>query len=220
MNPTLVTPSSQRRLPPSQAEALAPFPRREFGKGAVLYRAGDPADTVFRLEQGLVKLAIDVFTGRERIIAVAGPGDLIGALAPGSDVLREGAEALSVSVMASVVPRDQAERLEGDLFRAAGDQLLRLTDALEDAELPVPARLARTLLRLGDRFGHVGEDGRVRLTLPITHDNFAAMVGAARETTTGVLGDMRHRGVLLGTRGRYQYQRDALQDFAVASAFN
>lgn len=44
------------------------------------------------------------------------------------------------------------------------------------------------------------------------------MIGAARETTTAVLGDMRNQGVVNGTRGRYQFQRDALMDFAMRSS--
>lgn len=200
------------------ADALATFPLREFGKGDTVYRAGDAADTVFRLERGLVKLAIDAFTGRERVIAVAGPGDLIGALAPGQMRFRENAEGLSVSVVARVIPRAEAEDHAHALHHAAGQQLLRLTDVLEESDLPVPARLARTFVRLGDRFGHAGERGLVRLTLPITHETLAGMIGAARETTTAVLGDMRNQGVVNGTRGRYQFQRDALMDFAMRSS--
>ncbi len=204
--------------PPPPADVLAAFVRRELGRGEALYRAGDVADTVCRVERGLLKLSIDVLNGKERIVGVAGPGDLIGALAPGVHVLRESAEALSASVVVGILPRDQARQLEPALFRAAGEQLARVTDALEDGELPVDTRLARTFLRLGDRFGQLSDDGLVRLTLPLTHDNFAAMVGAARETTTAVLGQLRGRGLVAGTRGRYQFRREPLRDFAAESA--
>ena len=200
--------------PPPPPRGLDGYPRRELGKGDLLYRAGDRADTVYRVVHGLVKLAIDVPSGKERIVGVAGPGDLIGALAPGGAALRESAEALSASVVVTVVPREEAAAFEPALFRAAGDQLTRMTDALEDSELPVGARLARALLRLGERFGQPSEGGVVRITLPLTHENLAAMVGAARETTTATLGEMRRLGLLEGTRGTYRFRRQPLVDFA------
>lgn len=211
--------ASQRGAPPP-APIGVDFPQRELGKGSALYRAGDTADTVYRIDEGLVKLAIDVLTGKERIVGVAGPGDFIGALTPGHDRFQESAEALSPRVVVRVVPRDLAgELLKDDLFYAAGVQLWRLREALEDGELPVTARLARTLVRLGRRFGHTSAGGRVHLTLPLTHENLAAMVGAARETTTATLGDMRNRGVLDGTRGRYNFDPEQLADFATEAAF-
>jgi CRP/FNR family transcriptional regulator, cyclic AMP receptor protein len=200
--------------PPPPPRGLDAYPRRELVKGERLYGAGDPADTVFRVDQGLVKLSIDVPYGRERIVGVAGPGDLIGALTPAQIALRESAEALSASVVVTVVPRMQASDFERALFRAAGDQLARVTVALEDGELPVGARLARALLRLGERFGQLSEGGVVRLTLPLTHENLAALIGAARETTTAALGDLRRLGLLEGTRGRYRFRREPLVTYA------
>jgi len=206
--------------PPPPPRGLDAYPRRELGKGERLYGAGDPADTVFRVDQGLVKLSIDVASGRERIIGVAGPGDLIGALTPGQRDLHEGAEALSGSVVVTVVPRAEAADFEPALFRAAGDQLARVTLALEDGELPVAARLARALLRLGERFGQPSESGIVRLTLPLTHENLAAMIGAARETTTATLGELRQLGLLEGTRGSYRFRPEPLFDYAQRSALS
>ena len=206
--------------PPPPPRGLDAYPRRELGKGEQLYGAGDPADTVFRVDQGLVKLGIDAASGRERIVGVAGPGDLIGALTPGQRALRESAVALSGSVVVTVVPRNDAADFEPALFRAAGEQLARVTVALEDGELPVPARLARALLRLAERFGQPSEAGSVRLTLPLTHENLAAMIGAARETTTAGLSQLRRLGLLEGTRGSYRFRPDALFEFAQRNALS
>ncbi len=209
----------QHRAPPP-ATVWHDFPLRELRKGDALYRSGDPADTVYRIDEGLIKLGIDVLTGKERIVGVAGPGDYIGALAPGLTQIQETAEVLSPHVLVRVIPRDEGDDvLKDELFQAAGAQLWQLRQALEDGELPVTSRLARTLIRLGWRFGHTSEDGSVRLTLPLTHENLAAMVGAARETTTATLGEMRQQGVLSGTRGRYCFDPQALTDFAADATF-
>lgn len=79
------------------------------------------------------------------------------------------------------------------------------------------ARLARTLVRLAERFGQAAGDGTVRLSLPLTHDNLAALVGAARETTSTILSEMRVDGVLHGTRGDYTFDLTILGDYAAAA---
>ena len=196
------------------------YPRRELKKGESLYREGDHADTVFRIEEGLLKLSIDLVTGKERIVSVVGPGDFIGAITPSHIFQQETAEVLSPHIVVQVIPADeQSESVKQEVYAAAGVQLSRMRDTLEDSELPVPARLARTFVRLGERFGNVSDDRNVHLTLPLTHDNLAAMVGSARETTTAVLSEMRDGDLLQGTRGRYSFNLTTLQDYAVEASF-
>lgn len=219
MNSAFTPTQPQHPLPPLSSRARE-YPRRHLGKGDTLYRDGDSADTVFRVEEGLLKLSIDLVTGKERITGVAGPGDFIGAITPSHVTQQETAQALSPQVVVQVIPTsDIGDTLKDEVYAAAGVQLTRLRQTLEDGELPVPARLARTFVRLGQRFGNVSESHNVHLTLPLTHDNFAAMVGAARETTTAVLGEMRNEGLVEGTRGRYRFNLDTLNDYAVEASF-
>lgn len=218
LDPLHAAPPPRTAPPVAAAEG---FPRRELAKGDALYRYGDAATAAYRLEEGLAKLALVVPNGRERIVALAGPGDWVGALTPDLRVHPETATALSPRVRFRAVPREAVpEELRAELERATGAHIAALRASLEDGELPVPARLARTLLRLGGRFGQLGEGGVVRLTLPLTHENLAAMVGAARETTTAVLGELRRDGLLHGTRGRYAFERDALREFAAEAALS
>lgn len=192
--------------------------RREVRKGEVLYHPGDEAVSLYRVDEGLLKLSLELPSGRERITQLVGPGDLLGALTSAAHY-GERAEALSAKVGVSEVAKAHAEALNAELFEAAGEQLRRVRDALEDTDLPVAARLARTLYRLGGRFGHTAETGLVHLTLPLTHDTLAALVGAARETTTALISEMRSLGVLSGTRGRYSFDPSRLLEFACEAAF-
>ncbi len=194
------------------------YPSRNLSKGDTLYHLGDDASAVYHVEEGLLKLSLDLLSGRERIVSIVGPGDYLGAITPLHHTYQENAESLSPRVRVSVLPKEQLE-IQDALHAASGLYLTRLRDALEDTDLPVNARLARAFLRLGQRFGHASEEGQVRLTLPLTHDNFAAMVGAARETTTATLGEMRDEGVISGTRGRYSFNQGELADFAVNASF-
>jgi CRP-like cAMP-binding protein len=198
------------------------YPQQDLEKGDILYHLGEPAEQVFCIEEGLLKQTLLLADGHERIIALAGPGDYIGAL--GLPVCyQDSAEALSPQVRVSCIDvrdlLDLDESIKDTLYIAAGKQLSYLRDALEDSELPVSARLARMFLRLGQRFGNVSDDN-VNITLPLTHENFASMVGAARETTTALLSEMRSEGVIHGTRGRYNFDHNVLSDYAVSAAYH
>lgn len=204
--------TATRSLPPgNQPLVLASL---ELARGDALYRRGDPAGSVYRVEAGLLKLFLDTASARERILGLAGPGDLIGAINSQSELFTENAEALSRSVKLELLATDAT--LAPELRLAAlGRQQEQLIQVLEYAELPVPVRLARTLARLAERFGQAQSAGTVRLTLPLTHDNLAALVGAARETTSFALAEMRRAGVIAGTRGVYTVQPVLLHEYAM-----
>lgn len=198
------------------------FPQQDLEKGDILYYLGEPAEQVFCVAEGLLKQTLLLADGHERIISLAGPGDYIGAL--GSPVrYQDSAEALSPQVrVACINVRDMRaldDSIKDMLYVAAGKQLGYVREALEDSELPVGARLARMFLRLGQRFGNMSDD-HVHITLPLTHENFAAMVGAARETTTALLSEMRAEGVIHGTRGRYNFDHNLLSDYAINASYH
>jgi CRP-like cAMP-binding protein len=197
----------------------APSPARTLGRGESLYRTGEPVAASYAIEMGLIKLSLTLPSGRERIVGVAGPGDLVGALTPSAEAYGDTAEALSAAVVVRAFDPRHGEHATA-LALAADAYVEQLRHALEEVDLPVAARLARTLMRLGDRFGQRGDDGRVRLTLPLTHEHLAALVGAARETTTLALSELRQRGLLEGTRGRYLFDPARLRDAAHGPLLN
>jgi CRP-like cAMP-binding protein len=215
---TGVTRLGETSPPPREPEIK--YPLRDLNKEEVLYLAGDPAEFVFQLEEGLLKLSLTGPNGKERIVSLMGPGDYVGALTPSRSLYQESAEALSPRVTVRCLRTiDLNEDRLSQISTAIGEHMLRLQSVLQDSEFPVNARLARTLVRLGDRFGHTSDYGVVHLTLPLTHDNLAAMIGAARETTTGVLGEMRSQNLIIGTRGNYSFNRNRLHDFVSKSTF-
>jgi len=54
---------------------------RHLKAGERLFAIGDPADGCYRLDQGLLKVAVASRRGEERIIAILGPGAIVGELA-------------------------------------------------------------------------------------------------------------------------------------------
>src|SRR5690606_25407693 len=118
--------------------------RQLLSRGELLYHHGDPAAWAFLVEAGLVALSMAARPGRERIIGLAGPGDLVGIHNSGQSRYLESAAALSqeVSVFRIVAAGtvDNGSHYASLLNEASLLHLERLTHQLEDTELPVPAR--------------------------------------------------------------------------------
>ena len=54
--------------------------RAKLAADEVLFLAGDPGDGCYRVEQGLLKVSMIAPTGAERILAIVGPGGIVGEL--------------------------------------------------------------------------------------------------------------------------------------------
>jgi CRP/FNR family transcriptional regulator, cyclic AMP receptor protein len=137
------------------ARLIATGAPRFFDPGAVLLRQGDAATHVLILVSGRVKALRTAPDGSVLVLAVRGPGEIIG------DITVLGGGTRSATVIAvdrcetRIVPADRfillvrSLRLEVQIFGRAMARILE-GDAwrAELASLPAAPRLARTLLRL------------------------------------------------------------------------
>ena len=52
--------------------------RVQLAAGKILFRAGAPGDSCYRVEDGLLKVTMVSSSGAERILEFLGPGDIVG----------------------------------------------------------------------------------------------------------------------------------------------
>ncbi len=69
--------------------------------------------------------------------------------------------------------------------------------------MTIKARLARTLLELGDLLGEQDASGHVVIRHQINQDDLAAMAGVARENVSRVISDWKRRKVITRSSGYY-----------------
>jgi CRP/FNR family cyclic AMP-dependent transcriptional regulator len=188
--------------------ALAPYLHTQhYRRGAFLFQAGEVADQLFWICQGIVKLSAPTLEGGERLLNIFWPGDFFGMLALSRDQRRvSSAQALSpVTVQTTNGGLTQFLRLcpdlHTDLLQNMFDQQHRSTlrvEALLSAD--IGARLLAILLDLGERYGQPIVDG-YRLAADLTQEHIAHLVGLDRSTTSLLINRYRRDGVL-GGRGR------------------
>jgi CRP/FNR family transcriptional regulator, cyclic AMP receptor protein len=191
-------------LPPAAVQRLAEITgSATYPKGATLFVEGQPSRGVFILCTGHVKLSTSSADGRTLILRISEPGDLLGLPATISGRPYE--------VTADVIEPTQANFISRTDFlnflRDHGDAALRVAQELSEtyqsafAEMrsiglshSAGEKLARFLLDWSAN--HKSENGAVKFSLTLTHEEIAQMIGASRETVTRLFADFKKKNLL------------------------
>ena len=177
--------------------------RRVYSPGEALMVEGDRDDTVALLLTGCVKVVGSTEDGGEALLAVRVPGELLGELAA-----LDG-EPRSATVL--VVRTSTTREISGAVFRAflaehpeaaaavqrsMSRKLRTATRHRVDAGCgSVLVRLARTLDTLGRSYGHPTPDG-LRLGIPLSHADLAALTGLSPASVERSLRTLRAQGAI------------------------
>jgi len=173
----------------------------EYSKDQMVFSQGDPADAVFYIQKGRVKLTVVSNTGKEAVIAILDTGDFLGegclvaqpirmatatAISNGSIVRLEKAAmirmlhdepAFSEMFVSYLLSRNM--RIEEDLV----DQLFNSSEK----------RLARVLLLLS----HFGKEGKPESVIAkISQETLAEMIGTTRSRVSFFMNKFRKMGFI------------------------
>lgn len=177
---------------------------RRFPAGKTLFRKGDPGNNLLALTEGRIKMSILSGGGRELLIRVAEPGDLVGEIACLDGGERSTDASCMTEVVALIVWREDLRAVAArhpDLHEAAIAHLATLlrstNDRLEAVALhPVEVRVARFLLFTLHSLHGPDQSGTATLTPNLTQTDLGLMVGATRSKVNRVLQDFRERRIL------------------------
>jgi CRP-like cAMP-binding protein len=152
---------------------------------------------------GRAKLTVPNSSGREVIVAVRGPGDLLGELAALVDAPRsatvatiEPVDALIVSGSAFAAFLDRNARVALVILRLVAERLLYAD--LQQAQFAthdVVGRVAQRLVELGERFGERDGD-RIEIALPLSQEELASWTGSSREAVSKALQQLRSLDII------------------------
>jgi CRP/FNR family transcriptional regulator len=209
---------TENQFQPCQAPDIVPstlaHPTRTLEPGGVLYEAGREASSLYIVNSGVLKAVVPTSLGRDRIADLYGPGDVLGVAAIDGASHAETVIAVHDACLTPLDPQQAMNdrNLRDYILRSLARQLRRSREAMDDAELPVGARVTRAFLRLSKRFGqHADDQEGVKLPLALTHEDLASLTGSSRVTITRILGELRQEGALSGTRGVYIANPEGLE---------
>ena len=199
-------------LPPELSEALFATARpHRLRADQTLFIAGDPGDGCYRVEQGLLKVTMVSPSGGERILAILGPGALVGELAMIDAQPRSASVVAARDCELSFISRASFETIvetNPQVYRQIVSLLvrrLRDTNAVVAAMsfLSLKGRVAQALLSLAEAFGHDVGGGRILVRQKVTQSDLAAMAGIARENVSRILNEWMRQKLVSRLAGYY-----------------
>jgi CRP/FNR family transcriptional regulator len=210
------------------ADANLASRRFDVPAGSAVYEPQTPARALYLLQSGQVRILLLTPGAGERavrLLEILGPGDWFGAPAlSGHPTYETRAVAVTQTTVAEV-PADrlfaalpQHPAIATTLIRSLGAKLQ--TAYGEAANLvfdDTNQRLIKTLLQFSRSAAATPQtdpEGQPHgVELRITHQQLAQAIGAARETVSLALTQLRQKNLLRTGRNRLSFSPDALEDF-------
>jgi CRP-like cAMP-binding protein len=198
------------RLPASTLRALAAhLSVRQVQRGRFIFAEGEPADALYILAAGRVKVVRQTEDGREVILRVIALGEIFGGAGGwGEPVYPAGAVALE-AVTALRLPAASFTTLIATspdfalaVVRELGARLREAEARIRELQTErVERRIARTLLRLAGKTGTKTARG-IELGLPLSRQDVAELAGTTLSTASRILSAWDERGIIVAGRER------------------
>ncbi len=174
---------------------------RAFAPGTVLMYQDEPADRIVILLEGRVKVTRLEGDGRESLLSIRDPGDLLGELSFVDGHPRLATVTTVEPVRALVTSAEELRRhlehtprvavvLLQNVVRRFRESTLKRT---EFANSDTMGRLAGRIVELADRYGKP-EGEAIGVESPLTREDLAAWTGASRAGAAEALRQLRELG--------------------------
>ena len=171
----------------------------EYGANSNVFSQGEPADSVFYLRRGKVKLTVTSEHGRKAIVAILGDGEFFGEGCLAGQPLRTAtaismADSILVRIEKSLMVRllhEEHEFSEMFVTQLLSRNMRYEADLVDQFFDSGEKRLARILLLLS----HFGKESRTETIVPrITQEKMAEMVGITRSQISRFMSKFRKMG--------------------------
>jgi CRP-like cAMP-binding protein len=191
-------------LPDADVDQLLRYARIERHKaGHTIFLKGSPGHGMMAVLSGQVRISAPSPEGKEIVLNLVGPGEVFGeiALLDGHERTAD-AVAMNDCELLVLERRDFIPFLERHpevcirLMEVLCARLRRTSEQVEDVLfLELPARLAKTLLRLAKEHGHMTAAGQV-IDLKLSQRELGNLTGATRESVNKQLREWQAIGIV------------------------
>jgi len=182
--------------------------KRVYRKNEFIFREGEPADTIYLIKYGRVKLFKVSGEGKEIILDILKEDDMFGENTFFEDTLHTmSAQAMADTFVCSCTREDFTVLLKNPqislkIIQLLGKKLNDFTDQVANmAFRDVRGRIAATLLRLADEYGIPSPEG-ITIDIELTHQDIGNLVNASRVMVTKILGLLKQEGIV-AARGHH-----------------
>ncbi|MEH1123703.1 Crp/Fnr family transcriptional regulator [Micromonospora sp. CPCC 206061] len=172
--------------------------------GNVLFAEGERTDHAVLLNRGRVKITSTGSNGQEVVLAVRGPGEIVGEMAPLDRRPRSATVVAITPVEVSIVRADDFNNFLNEHPRVMRSLLTQVIRRLRDADhrrvelatTSVMARVASRLLELASVDSEDEDHSGLSPVPAMSQSDLASLVGASREAVSKVLRTLRSSGII------------------------
>ena len=190
-----------------KVEMLSHLKEAVVKKGSFVYTAGDKAETLYILKEGKIKVSRLSEDGKELTIDVLRTGDIFGELVLAGEEERETiAKAVEDSFICAIEKGDFEGLIRKNpifsftITKWMGLRLRRVENRLENIIFhDVRTRIISILRDIAVKYGSPVQDGTL-ITLRLTHQDIANLIGATRETVTVELNNLKREGYIITSK--------------------
>jgi CRP/FNR family transcriptional regulator, cyclic AMP receptor protein len=177
--------------------------RRKFAKGDIIYRRGEPGDSLMVILSGRVKIANVNADMREVVLCFQGAGDVVGEMAVLYSKQRTADTVALEHTEGFVIPgRDLLDALAAnpqamiEMGQMLCERLRAASAIIEDSTLAMEGRAAKGLLRLAYQHGRRMQDGSIHIDLMLTQDDLGKYLGLSRANVSRQLRHLKDVNVI------------------------
>ena len=179
------------------------FKEQGFEPDETIYFEGDPAEHLYVVAAGKVKLMRHTRSGKDVLLDLLEPGEYFGSLSPLPDetctetaqahttvcTLRIGKETFRTILANRPGIALRVLEITAGRLQAAHERLRQLS------AFPVEHRIAFTLLKLAEKFGEQ-QRGRLLIQTPLSRDDLAEMTGTTTESASRAISQFQKAGLI------------------------
>lgn len=175
-----------------------------YKRGQTIFFQGNPPFGLYCISNGKIKVYKTGNDGKETILRIVGPGDVLGHRSLFSNENYNATATVIEDTQVCFIDKNfihQALKKEPSIALNLIEKFSREMGTAEARSASISSkstkeRLAELLLSFNGSYGVAEKDGRTRLNIKLSREEFASMVGAAQETVIRLFTDFKDEGVI------------------------
>ncbi|PKM85941.1 MAG: Crp/Fnr family transcriptional regulator [Firmicutes bacterium HGW-Firmicutes-12] len=177
--------------------------KRTYPKKSIPFVEGQGSDGIYIILSGLIKVMKLHDDGREKTLAILGPGEILGEMTLTEETLRSAtAEALELTTVLAISREDflgllaEMPELSYRIINLLSTRLRQTNQQIEELIfLNARSRVINNLLNLVHKQG-MHKNGSFYLPIKLTHSELAKLIGVSRETVTKVFAELQDNNLI------------------------
>lgn len=168
---------------------LARGQKRSYSSGEAVFVRGDEGTSMLIITAGRIEVSITSLNGRKSTLNHMGPGEVLGEIALFDQGVRSADATAATKTTGLMLSRRDVSQFLNEHPEATmgliGELCAKVRNASDmfevQSHVAADARLARCLLRVGEKWGEETEDGHIHIHTPFSQTDIGELSGLARE---------------------------------------